>query len=471
MSETNSPGAKSNGANGRARRDGFVDMLGGFGRYWPATPIPGDNKLYANMTRYWQNKFFNDDVTDLYKFNGIAATIIDRPSDDCFARGVVIENDEDELIKGEYDRLSVLQTMADALRWARLFGASAILIIAQDGGTLTDPLDLDSLETIEDLKVYDVRHIKPTDKLYTDPTDPMFGKPEYFEIYPPGAETFEVHETRLIPFSGDPLPNDPQTKINVWWLGRPVLDVCKESIRRLTQAYEWTVKLLERKQQGIYKMHGLGDLVAQDMEMIIQKRINNVDYARNNLNSVVVDAEDDYDIKNLGLDNLQNVIGELQIAVCADSRFPSVILFGKSATSLNTTGAGELENYYGMIGLIRARICKPALEHLTAMLWLQKQLAVKVPDKWQITFEPLWVPDDKTQAETKFKEAQAKDMEVTMLIKLMDAGLLLPEEVRHIVVDRYSEYDFPADTLGRDNRNKQYAQSVGGHDTGGVPNA
>ena len=206
-------------------------------------------------------------------------------------------------------------------------------------------------------------------------------------------------------------------------------------------------------------MEGLGDMFANNLDHIVQKRIALVDHVRCILSSVVVDATDDYDIKNLGLDNVSNILNEFEVQVCASSQMPSVILFGKSASSLNATGAGELETYYSLVGRIQTRTVKPALEKLVSVLWLQKALKSKIPDKWSIVFEPLWIPPEKEQPEVKQLDATAKSTEVTMLLTLMDAGILMPEEVRKIVINRYAdEFEFDENALPTTGGDEDYSE-------------
>ena len=444
------------------RHDGWSNVLGGEGRWLPEKPLAGDNKLFHNMTRYWQTTAGQSDHEALYNASGIASVIIDRPADECFSKRVEIEGDDEELMNDEFDRLSVPATFADAVRWSRLFGSAAILMMVKDGGGWEDELNVDTIDTVEDLIVYDCRYIKPTNRLYSDVTNPKFGQPEWYEIKPPGGTAFYCHETRMIPFSGDPLPKANTAKASLpWWHGKSALSSCADDIARLMNAYYWTVKLLERKQQGIYKMEGLGDLFAQEMDGIVTKRINLVDTVRNILTSIVVDSKDEYTVLNLGLDNLDSVIGELQIAVCASSKFPSVILFGKSSTSLNATGAGELELYYGMVNLLRTKIAAPALERLTSVLWMQRSLKSKIPENWKIVFQPIWMPSAKEQADTKFVEAQARSAEVTMLVSLMDAMIITPEELRKILSKKYLDYDLP-ETVSIDMNDARYAVDTGG---------
>jgi phage-related protein (TIGR01555 family) len=452
------------------RYDGFLDVLGGQSPWSPITPpnvngytAPYNSRVIGNTPLRFTHSIVDvTELEELYIANGIAATIVDRPADECFSKRIEIEGDDDELMEDEYDRLAVSSTFANAVRWARLFGSSCILIMASDGGGWADELNLDRLDTVEDLIVYDSRYIRPTERLYTDPANPLFGKPEYYFIRPQDGAEFEVHETRIIPFTGDPLPlTNHKTNTLPWWQGKPVLLSCKNDIQRLVSAYHWTIKLLERKQQGIYGMEGLGELFSQSMDDIVTKRINMVDHVRNILNSVVIDSKDTYDIKNLGLDGLDAVISELQIAICASSKFPSVILFGKSVSSLNVTGAGELENFYSMCDNIRHRICLPNLERLTSILWLQRSMKSKIPDNWVVKFPPLWQPTEKEQADTEAVKATAQATEVNSLITLMDAQIITPEELRKIIANKYADYDLP-ETVDSSGFDIQYAESTGG---------
>jgi uncharacterized protein len=120
----------------------------------------------------------------------------------------------------------------------------------------------------------------------------------------------------------------------------------------------WAIRLLERKQQGIYNMAGLADALEQGADSLVVKRLNTVDMVRSNLNSIAVDAEDAYRVENLSLDGVQQILQEYQVALSAVSNIPGVILFGKSTTGLNATGSGDLENYYGMVSHIQNVIAR-----------------------------------------------------------------------------------------------------------------
>ena len=445
------------------RNDGYMNMLSGLGMPGIDRSVMGgyrDTSYRGGLSRYWASRFHHYDMGDYYNSHGVAQTIIDRPADDS-VKNIEIEGDDDDIMEAEYDRLNVTTRVADAVRWARLYGGSVLLLIANDGGDFIDPLNLDNLESIIDIKVYDITCIKNSGRYYNDSTNlQTYGSIEYYTITPPGANSFDVHETRLIPVGSSVVPVGYTAAVGIPWIGRAVLESCIESLERYYQALQWSVRLIERKQQAIYNMAGLGEMFANGDDEIVTRRINMVDLVRGNLNSVVVDKDDTYTILNLGLDGLQSLIDEFEINVSADSRMPVVILFGKSTTGLNNTGAGDLENYYGMIGQIRDVIVGPVLEKLTSILWVQKSLQGKIPDQWIIKFNPLWQPTEQEQANTDNLKQQANTSKVNTLVTLMNNGILGPEEVRQIVVNEiYQDYGFD-DTLPSDGGDVNYAEGV-----------
>lgn len=446
------------------RNDGYMNLLSGLGAPGLDRSVMGgftQSGWRGNLQRYWAARHSLYNLGEYYANHGIAQTIIDRPADDSVQRGVEIEGDDDKIMEDEYDRLSVLTKMADAVRWSRLYGGALLLLVAKDGGEFTDPLDLNNLETIVEVRVYDITVLKNPGIYYNDPNDPdTFGKIQVYTVTPPGAQSFNVHETRLIPIGGEPVPVSYASMFGIPWIGRPVLEGCLSSLERYYQALDWSARLIERKQQAIYNMSGLGEMFANGDDEIVKNRINMVDLVRGNLNSVVVDKDDSYVVQNLGLDGLQSLLDEFEISLSADAKMPVVVLFGKATRGLNQTGAGDLEAYYGMVSQIQITIVKPALEKLTSVLYVQKSLTGKIPDDWHLKFTPMWQPTEAEQATADFNKQQANSNKVTTMMTLMQNEILSPEEVRTIVTNEiYPEYDFP-DKLPTTGGDVGYAEGV-----------
>jgi phage-related protein (TIGR01555 family) len=451
--------------NETKRLDGYMNLMSGLN-------TPGLDRTAGTFSGSWAGRASNmtgvmrarsnvNDLTSLYLSNGLAQKIIDRPSDDCLQRGIDIEEDTDELMSAEYDRLRVITKMADALRWTRLYGGAAILIIAKDGGELTDPLNMDNLDEVMDLRVYDLTCVRGTNQYYEDDNDPTtFGTIEYYEITPWNSPQLYVHETRLIPVAGDPMPGGLIYYNRVPWAGRSNLESCMKDLMRYDMGLEWSLRLLERKQQAVYSMEGLGQMFLQGDDEFVNKRINMVDMVRSNLNSIVVDKNDEYTISSASMDGVQSMIQEYASALSAASNIPETILFGKATSGLNNTGSGDLESYYGMVGHIQESIARPALERLTSVLWVQKSLTGKAPEDWKITFNPLWVPSETEVAQADLYKAQATSSEVTALTGLMNSQVLAPEEVRKIVINKYPDYEFSEELPDFPETDIQYAEGI-----------
>src|SRR4029079_1846551 len=101
------------------------------------------------------------DLSTSYATGGLYAAIVDRPADTAVKAGVCIEGDIDSGIQNELDRLHVMAHLADGFRWARLTGAAVLLLIVEDGGRLSEPLNIAALRHIEEIKVFDATEITP----------------------------------------------------------------------------------------------------------------------------------------------------------------------------------------------------------------------------------------------------------------------------------------------------------------------
>ncbi|KAG1232799.1 hypothetical protein G6F68_019096 [Rhizopus microsporus] len=79
-----------------------------------------------------------------------------------------------------------------------------------------------------------------------------------------------------------------------------------------------------------------------------------VDAARNALNGVAVDSEDDYQILSSDMGGVKDTLAEFQISVAAEAGYPVTQLFGRSAAGLIATGDGDLEGFYNSVAMGRA---------------------------------------------------------------------------------------------------------------------
>lgn len=363
----------------------------------------------------------------LYSRGGLFAKIVDKPTDDALGGVIEIDGDVSGCLKTEFERLNVQSVFADAVRWCRLTGGAAIIPIISGGGDLQSELQPEQIMRIEELRVYSVSQISAYGERYNLPESDKHGKPVLYQVSHTGG-SFLVHESRVLTITGEPLP--PELQFNqLDWHGRDAVSQAYQAILDLISAIGRVGQILERKQQPIYAMQGLAEMISNGFENDVQQRINLVDAARGLLNTVATDKEDSYTIVDLNVSGLGEVLNIYKEQIAADSGMPISLLFGRSAAGLNATGESDFRNYYDMVDGIRLRQVKPALEKLTAWLAAQGSLKnVELADNWRIVFPPLFEPTAKEAAEVKKIEAEALNTLVTALTAAVQFGAISDRE-------------------------------------------
>ncbi|EHK65289.1 phage-related protein family protein [Achromobacter arsenitoxydans SY8] len=367
-----------------------------------------------------------DDLA-MYAEGGLPARVVDMIPDTAVSRGVEITGDD--RVRGELDRLKALPALADAWRWARLTGGGAIVIVAKDGRSLREPLDLEGLVQLLELKVFTLDDVSATEKRYSDPNEANYGMPELYRVRTqaagvPSAE-FLVHESRLIEVPGDPLPAKLNRK-GIPWAGRPAVTRAFRAIRRYGEGLRWSLRLLEKKQQAVHKMKGLAEAIEAQLEDVVRKRVEMVDAVRNALNGVAVDSEDDYQVLSTDMSGVKDALAEFQVAVASESGYPVTSLFGRSAAGLNATGDGDLEGFYNTVAMGREVKINPALERVVSLIRAQRGLERQGKgqgEAWSISWPALKPATAKETAEVRKVNAEAEAREMDALSAAVDNGL------------------------------------------------
>ena len=223
------------------------------------------------------------------------------------------------------------------------------------------------------------------------------------------------------------MPQDTKTR-RIYWQGRDAVTRGYKAVLEWEEARQRTKSIMERKQQAVFSMKGLGDLIAADMEQQVQQRINVVDSVRNILNTVAVDAEDGFNIIDLGLGGLTDIIGKFEQVVSAETGIPITVLFGESAKGLNATGEGDLRIYHEQVETERLRRAQPALERLISLIVAQRGIPGEPAESWRIEWPPLYTPTAKEAAEMKKLDADTQAVEMATLDKVVGMGAVSEEQ-------------------------------------------
>jgi phage-related protein (TIGR01555 family) len=447
------------------RLDGFNNSVIGHG-----------NKHKDPMSNfgYTLNKIMGDGLlSSLFIGNSLAAKIVSMPADEATKHWITVKEDRDKCIENTLNHLDAELHFADALRWSRLYGGSAILMLINDGGTLEDELNEDSIREIEGLRVFDRTQIWWNDAvLYDNHNNKNFGKPEYYQINPIGGMPFLVHESRLLLFTGDPLPEYYKISQQGW--GKPCLQGMAEEIINNNHSHKLAILIMERMGQAILKLDGLLEVLDQgeEGERQVKTRLDLIDMARSVLNTIAIDSKDEFEIRNISVSGIPDLIDRFGFALSATSSIPFVLLFGHNpkGSGLSQSGGTDLENWYNFVGQIQKRQIKKPLHRLIYLSMRAKEGSFKGKplDNWHITFNSLWSPSEKEQAEAKDSNASAKYKDAQANVLLIQNNVVsraecqrkagyTPEEIKNIDKEIIQESEkATADLIGHEFANNHH---------------
>lgn len=365
----------------------------------------GDRSAFTRPATSF-SKLQQTDLELLYESDGFARRIIDLPAEEMTRAGYEIEGIDDEAkVRAELEGVQALQKLSLALRWANLYGGSLVVMLVNDGGMLEDPLNIESVREIEQLRVYDRWQVSRFQK-YEDPNDKRFGGTELYNVTPLVGTPYVVHESRCLILDGVSVPDRIREENDGW--GASKLQQCRDQLTRFNMSQYWGNSLLERAQQAI---HGIPDLTnllrSPGGEALVKKRVDLVDMTRSINNTIVIDAMETYDLKSTSLSGVSDILDRLGLALSAVTGMPESLLFGRQQGGLNSTGKSDLENWYAKVGQMQNNDLLPALDKLVS---IQLHVMGKFKDDYLIKFCPLSVPSDKDKAETEYKRAQTREI-------------------------------------------------------------
>lgn len=417
------------------RADGYVNLLN---RY-------GTEKDTSEQYHFQPEPMVDDRwLTEFYEGNGLFAKIIDAPAEEAVKHGFTLGDIKDQNVLDfcyeALDELDWEETAITALRWARLFGGSIVVMLINDGRGIDEPLDWKNIQSIDDLRVYDRSVIQPDyQSMFSyNPEDPFrtrgsrLGMPEYYHVFSKYG-SFIVHESRCLVFRNGVLPENCSTVEYELW-GMPEYIRLQRAIRDTELAHSNGPKMLEKSVQAVYKMRDLAaELATEDGENRVLRRLQIIDMARGLLNSIAIDNEnEDYDFRTFQFSGVSEIIDTTCNFLSALSSIPQTVLFGRSPAGMNATGEGDMENYYNFVGRIQKRMLKSNLRYMLSIVF-QAGVAtgeiVEIP-KIKPEFNALWSLSELEQAQLENQKASTQQVKANTAQLYVDMGAIDPSEVR-----------------------------------------
>lgn len=397
------------------RADGFSDVM----------------RMYQAQERYSSDVWIPDyDLAEKYQNNGLFSKIIDRPAEEALKHGMeynVSDADLREFLDDALDRLDWEEKAVTAIRWARLFGGSIIVMLLDDGGGLEEPVNWQDVRSVEELRVYERAIVQP------DPDTYRTGKAEYFDVSSTYGGTFRVHRSRCLVFKNGSLPEYGAAQQYYYW-GLPEYIRIHKDLSRALKTHTNAANMIEKSVQPVYKQRGLQSMLAgpngDEMEL---KRLQVLDASRGMMNTIAVDMEgEDYDFKTFQMTGTKEILGSTCNLLSAVTCIPQTILFGRSPAGENATGESDLENYYNFVEGIQKRMLKKNIRTLIKAI-VQAGVydgSIENPGNIKPTFKPLWSLSETEKATVELTKAQRAQVAAQTAQLYIDMQAIQPEEVR-----------------------------------------
>jgi len=366
-----------------------------------------------------------EEADALYSSDDMAALICDIMPEEALRQGLTVkapDNPEAErLLNSRVKDLDIVAKVSDAFIWGNVFGAGVIILGVIDGvEDLTEPLRVDKVTDFKYINVIDKRYISPA-KWYRDPMSSNYGRPETYNISITGSggseSVLEIHESRLI-IAGGVRTSLKQKQGNDGW-DISLLQRVNTTLRQFGIGWASLSHLMLDANQGVFKMQGLIDALAEDEQEVIAKRLTLMDMSRSTVRALVLDAEtEDFDKPNFSWSGIEKPFELLMYRLAAATRIPVAILMGRSPAGMNATGDSDFRAFYDRVKSFRANRIEPVIQRLVELIAVSEGLKVD----WYIDYPPLWQPTPKEEAEIRKLQSETDR-------NYIDAAVLLPEEV------------------------------------------
>ena len=394
---------------------GAVADITGAGMFGGLNPVNNRDTMRLNIRG---NLVSNDRqlLTHAYAEQGLIQTFIDVVVDDAFRDGLVIQSKQlspENITELEtvLERENDINHLAQAVKWARLFGGGAIIPVTNQDPS--QPLNIAALKQGDPLAFLDAdlwELVSSTGAAETEakpmrPTgEGVFEHYQYYDV--------RLHKSRVIRIVGRRAPSMVRAQLRGWGLSEA--EIVVNAINLFLKSKNLTFEILDEFKLDIFKIKGMtAALLAKDGTAKIQRRIQVANKQKNYLNALTMDAEDDYEQKQLNFSGIADIMREFRNDMSSVTRIPQTKLFGLSAAGFSS-GEEDIENYNSMVeSSVRTKVKRDVLR----MVEMRCQTVFgMIPSDLKVSFKPLRVLGEvqkesvKTSKLTRLNMAQSIGM-------------------------------------------------------------
>lgn len=386
------------------------------------------------LTRMSQNYNL---FTSLYRSSWIVRKIVDVFPSDMVKNWIKFNSSLDpekiSKINSVIRKTKTKEKIKEGLRWARLYGGAAGLILIDGDEDLSEPLDYDAimLDDYKGLLIFDRWNgIYPDIELEDDISDEEYGYPKYYSISLSEAnnnlmlsynkqDLVKVHHSRIVRFNGRDLPLW-ERQAEMFW-GESEIEIVFEELKKRDNTSANIASLIFLANIRVLKMNDLGQLLGASTQKA-QENLYKVLQAQNQLMSnmgiYVMDKDDDFGSEQYSFGGLNDIYESFMLDIAGACEMPVTKLFGREPTGFNSTGESDLTQYYDTLEEKQETYLQPIIDKLLPIIFMSTLGAIPEDLDWE--FNPCMNVNSKDLAEL------AQSM-ASPIFEAFNAGLITKE--------------------------------------------
>ena len=358
-------------------------------------------------------------LNSLYRSNWVVQNVVGLMVDDMLREWYSLKSASPEQCKAiqSVERTTKLRDrISTGLKWGRLYGGAAGLILIDGQEDLSQPLDMDAVlpGSFRGLYILDRwQGISPDAALTFEGGELV---PASYNISDAAGHTAaRVHHSRLVRFTGRELP-DLERQAELYWGESEVEALYKDvvahdnvSANMAALTFQANINTMEVK--GLEQLLSLS---SPDVQRRFWNTMQAQSVLRSNFGVQLVEQGNKMTNTQYTFTGLQEVYESMCLNLCGASHYPMTKLFGRSPAGMNATGESDLKNYYDYVDTLRESKLRPILDKLLPVV--ARSAGIEALD-FEISFPPLWTP---TASET----ASIAKQKTEVIVSTFQAGLL-----------------------------------------------
>ncbi len=335
----------------------------------------GEDNL-INATEYPMTRLTQDWqlLTSLYRTSWIVQRVCNVIPEDALADLSIeapgLNADALQKLQEEIRTTHLRETMLKALRWSRLYGgAAAIMMVSGQEEDMSAPLDINNVMIGAFRGLYVVDRwsgIYPSLDLVDDDRDPDYGLPEYYEVRSEtGGASYRVHHSRVLRFCGTEMPYWEQIAEQYW--GTSAIEAMYDELIKRDNVAHNIANLTFKANLSVLQVENLDQMFATS-STVHQRRmyamLSAINVMENSLGIRLVNKGDDIQQLQYSFSGLPEVMDSAMMDMAGATSIPVTRLFGRSPAGMNSTGESDEKMYRQTLEQERAVHITPALERL-----------------------------------------------------------------------------------------------------------